>query len=102
MCGCVENVKAVKVEAEVVAVVKAMPQTINYHSISTRSSCTWSSSFALWTASATSTAPYPSYAVHTAPCTSCWPPQAAFALIHLVRAPDHGYVHICPKAQLQT
>ena len=102
MCGCVENVKGVKVEAEVVAVVEAMHQTINYHSISARSSYTWSSSSALWIPFAASIAPYPSHVVHTAPYTSCRLLRAAFALIHLARAPDHGYVHICPKAQLQT
>ena len=82
MCDDVENV-----EAEVVEAVHWM---MNCHSTSARSSCTWSSSFTPWIASAVSTASYPSRVTLVAPCTSYWPPQATFAAIHLVHAPNHG------------
>ena len=78
-----------------------MHRTMNHHSVSTRSSYTWSLSSTPWTAFAGSTAPYPSHAAHIVPCTFYRPPQAASALIHLVHAPDHGYsLHWSQQAQL--
>ena len=52
-----------------VKVVEVVHRTKNCHSASAQSSYTWSSSFALWIVSATSTTPYPSCGAHTVPCT---------------------------------
>ena len=85
MCGGVEKAKAV----EVVEVVEAVHQTLNRHSTSARSNCTWWSSTVPWIASAVSTTLYPSHAAHTALCTSCRPSRAASTLIHSGNGPDH-------------
>ena len=80
----------VEVEAEV-EVVDAMYRMMNHNSTFTQSSCTWSSSSALWIVCAASVAPYSSHVACAAPYTSSLPPQATFALIHSMDAPDHGY-----------
>ena len=91
MCGHVENVGVVEVEAEVV---EAMHQMTSYHSAFARSRCTLSSSFAPWIAVAGSTTPFPLHAALVAPYTSCRPPRATFTLIRSVHAPNHGCPHI--------
>ena len=86
--GHVKNMDVVEVEAKVVESVHWM---MNHHFAYAQSSYTWSSSSALWTTTAASTDPSPFRVTNIAPCTSYLSPQAAFTLIHLVYAPDHGY-----------
>ena len=85
-------------KAEVGAdVVEAVYWMKNYHSASTRSSCTWLSFATPRVVSIPSTAPYPFRGTHTTPCTSCRPPSAAFAMIYSMHGPDHE----CPPHRSQ-
>ena len=97
---CAEKVE---VEMVVVVVVEGIHQMMNYHSVSTRSSYTWTSSFVPWIASAASIPPFPSCVAHAASCTSYPSPRAASVLIHLAHAPNLRYLPYQPQqTQLQT
>ena len=83
MGGRAEKVEVMKVGTEVVMK--------NCRSASTHRSFIGSSSSTPWTVSTASTTTYLSCGTHTAPYTSCRPPQAASALTYSVHGLDHGW-----------